>query len=433
MAEAIWRHLGGEHWTVASAGTKPAGYVHPWAIAALQDATFPTNDLYSKSLDDVRNRSFDYVITVCESANQSCPIWPAAVRRLHWPFLDPAKPNRADESLGEFIAVRDSIRRRIENFLRSSEDEIALPKVPAGRPRFGERATRSTIWLARRALVEDLHDETDLTSEALIPEMTVGQARFMARTAGVICGVTVCQIIVSKFGEGLQFSPHAHDGDSVQAGTTIGTLAGAARRILLLERTCLNFFGRLSGISSLTAKFVEACRGTRCVVLDTRKTTPGWRALEKYAVRCGGGENHRMGLYDGILIKDNHLALCRQLPSDQKLRVDEAIDKAQRWLSEHRPNEPSRIPIEVEVDSFEQLELALGAGPDIVLLDNMSAEQIVRCVELRNRVAPRVRLEASGGVRLETIRAIAQTGIDRVSIGALTHSAANFDIALDWA
>ncbi len=432
MAEAIWRHLAGDNWIVASAGTRPAGYVHPWAIAALQDGGFPCGDLYSKSLDAFRDRQFDFVISVCDLAQQACPVWPANVRRLNWPFPDPAKSNRGDESLGEFLSVRDSIRRRIENFLRATDESSSLVSAEPGRPRFDDREVRSTIWLARRALAEDLHGEFDLTSAALISEAATGKAQFVARTEGVLCGLAVCQIIVTRFGEGLEFETSALDGDPIQAGTVVATIAGSARKILLLERTCLNFLGRLSGVSTHTAKFVQQCHGTRCIVLDTRKTTPGWRALEKYAVRCGGGRNHRMGLFDGILIKDNHLALCGQLPAEKRLRVDQAIEQTRQWLQLNRPGAPIPVPIEVEVDSLEQLRLALSAHPNIVLLDNMSVEELRCCVELRDQLAPGVLLEASGGVRLETIAAVAQTGVDRISVGALTHSAVNFDIGLDW-
>ena len=435
MAEAIWRHLAGADWTIISAGTRPAGYVHPWAIAALKEAGFPTADLHSKSLEEFRSRHFDYVITVCDAAQQNCPVWPATVRRLNWPISDPAKPIRTDESLAEFIAVRDAIRSRIQNFLRSESlgHKNAAPTDRTLKIPFDDRAARTALWLARRALYEDLHDQVDLTSSAIIPESAVGSANFVSRKSGVVCGLEVCRLIVAEFGNGLlTFESKIADGDTVQRGSVIAAIRGPARSILLLERTCLNFLGRLSGVSTLTAQFVNKVRGTNCVVLDTRKTTPGWRALEKYAVRCGGGVNHRMGLYDGILIKDNHLSLCRQLPGTDQRQIDQVIEKARAWLQANLSAANPQIPIEVEVDSADQLRLAIKANPNIILLDNMTPDAIQQCVEIRNQLAPQILLEASGGVDLDSISEIARTGVDRVSIGALTHSAVNFDIGLDW-
>ena len=435
LAEALWRHLAGDEWTVVSAGTRPAGYVHPWALAALKEAGIPANDLHSKSLDGFRERHFDYVITVCDAAQQDCPVWPASVCRLSWPFPDPAKSIRADESLTEFVAVRDAIRNRIQNFIRSESiaNKVATPTDQLPKIHFDDLAARTAQWLARRAISEDLDDQVDLTSSAIIPESALGSANFVSRKTGIVCGLEVCRLIVAEFGnDKLAFESKIVDGDSVKCGSVIATIRGPARSILLLERTCLNFLGRLSGISTLTSQFVERVRGTKCVVLDTRKTTPGWRALEKYAVRCGGGVNHRMGLYDGILIKDNHLALCRQLRDGGTLQIDQVIERARLWLDSNLSDVNPRIPIEVEVDSASQLRLALGANPDMVLLDNMSTDELRQCVGIRNELAPHVLLEASGGVDLNSISEIARTGVDRVSVGALTHSALNFDIALDW-
>jgi nicotinate-nucleotide pyrophosphorylase (carboxylating) len=297
---------------------------------------------------------------------------------------------------------------------------------------FDDRAARTALWLANRALAEDLQGQLDLTSAALISDAAVGRARFVSRVNAVVCGIEVCRLIVSHFGSGIQFFPVLRDGDSIASGTVLATIEGNARSILQLERTCLNFLGQLSGVSTLTAQFVRQVAGSPCEILDTRKTTPGWRALEKYAVRCGGGRNHRLGLYDGILIKDNHLAICDQLPGAEHVTVDDAVRRARDWLNKHHPPVSTHIPIEVEVTSIEQLALALTAQPDIVLLDNMALDQLTECVALRDRVAPGVKLEASGGVRLETVAAIAATGVNRISIGALTHSAPNVDIGLDW-
>lgn len=182
----------------------------------------------------------------------------------------------------------------------------------------------------------------------------------------------------------------------------------------------LNFMTHLSGIATLTRRFVDAVRGTRAEVLDTRKTLPGWRLLEKYAVRCGGGTNHRMGLYDGVLIKDNHLAAWTESDS-----IAAAVETA-------RQRSPAGVSIEVEVDTLDQLSDALRGGPDIVLLDNMDVATLRQAVNIRDHTAPRVLLEASGGVTLETVAAIAQTGVERISVGGLTHSAPALDLAFDW-
>jgi nicotinate-nucleotide pyrophosphorylase (carboxylating) len=192
------------------------------------------------------------------------------------------------------------------------------------------------------------------------------------------------------------------------------------RALLTGERTALNFLQRLSGVATLTRRYVDAA-GSRAKILDTRKTTPGWRVLEKYAVRCGGGHNHRMGLFDGILIKDNHLAALGREPG--------AITKA---VSAARAEAGGGLPVEIEVDRLEQLEEALACRPEIILLDNMSDEQMREAVARRAAVAPGVQLEASGGITLERIPAIAATGVDRISVGALTHSAPALDIALDY-
>ena len=197
-------------------------------------------------------------------------------------------------------------------------------------------------------------------------------------------------------------------------------LRGRAAPILTGERTALNFLQRLSGVASLTRQFVDAVAGLPVKILDTRKTTPGWRRLEKYAVRMGGGTNHRIGLFDMVLIKDNHLAALKP----RETAIKQAVESAR--------SEFPTLPVEVEVDSLEQLDQALAVRPDIVLLDNMPPERMREAVARRNAAAPEVKLEASGGVNLQTVRAIAETGVDRISVGALTHSAKALDIALDY-
>jgi nicotinate-nucleotide pyrophosphorylase (carboxylating) len=204
--------------------------------------------------------------------------------------------------------------------------------------------------------------------------------------------------------------------------------------MLTAERPMLNFVGHLCGIATLTKRFVDAIADTKARIYDTRKTTPGWRRLEKYAVRQGGGHNHRTGLFDAILIKDNHLALGGEMVGQSHFTPVEAVRQARQFLAENFPEgDPRRqMIVEVEVDSLVQLEQVLTGRPDIVLLDNMSTDLLRQAVALRDAEAPDVQLEASGGVSLETVAGIAATGVDRISAGALTHSAVWFDVALDW-
>jgi nicotinate-nucleotide pyrophosphorylase (carboxylating) len=221
------------------------------------------------------------------------------------------------------------------------------------------------------------------------------------------------------------------DGATVVAGTTLGEVEGPARDLLTAERTILNIMGRLSGIATLTRKYVDAVAGTNARICDTRKTTPAWRRLEKFAVSCGGGLNHRLGLYDAILIKDNHLAFCGE-PSRASTPAD-AVRTARAFVGNcDAIVDKSNFIVEIEVDSIDQLVNVLSADPDMVLLDNMSVDQLSRAVRLRNEIAPRVILEASGGVSLQTVSDIAKTGVERISVGALTHSAPTLDIGLDW-
>ena len=269
------------------------------------------------------------------------------------------------------------------------------------------------------ALAEDLGPTGDRTSSALIPAEQSGRAAFVARSLGAIAGLPAAALVCAAADPTLTFTPQVADGSAVERGTVIATLAGPLRSILVAERTALNFLQRLSGVASQTRKFVEAAAGLPAKILDTRKTTPGWRLLEKYAVRMGGGTNHRVGLFDGILIKDNHLA---GLGGDVRTAVELART--------HPGNEG--LPVEVEVDTLDQLEAALAAGADIVLLDNMTPDQIRAAVARRDAISPATQLEASGGVNLQTVRGIAATGVDRISVGALTHSAPALDIALDY-
>jgi len=272
------------------------------------------------------------------------------------------------------------------------------------------------------ALREDLGERGDLTSQTLIPPEAVATVQIVARQAGVLSGLPLAARVFSRVDRRIEVARRAVDGDDLRPRAVVADVTGPVRGLLTGERTMLNFLTHLSGVATLTRRFVDAVAGTRAVVLDTRKTLPGWRLLQKYAVRCGGGHNHRLGLHDAILIKDNHLAAWTAQPGRS---IPEAIEQARRLA-------PRGVTVEVEVDALEQLREALGALPDIVLLDNMSIETLKEAVRLRDASAPRVLLEASGGVTLSTVRAIAETGVERISAGALTHSAPALDLAFDW-
>ena len=280
------------------------------------------------------------------------------------------------------------------------------------------------------ALAEDLGDRGDITSEATIPAHAEVRGTFMARQPGVIAGLPVAARLAERMGfrstaergpDGA-FWPMRPDGSRTEStrGLVAG-ISGPMRKVLAFERTALNFLQHLSGVATLTARFVDAVAGTKATILDTRKTLPGWRLLEKYAVRCGGGRNHRVGLYDAVLIKDNHLTYF--------VHRGDPIAAA---VSAARAHASPGTTIEVEVDSLDQLDKALCCGPDIILVDNFDLDRLREAIRRRDAVAPGIPLEASGGVKLETVRAIAETGVDRISVGALTHSAPAFDIGLDF-
>jgi nicotinate-nucleotide pyrophosphorylase (carboxylating) len=282
-----------------------------------------------------------------------------------------------------------------------------------------------TDWCCRLvelAREEDLEPAGDLTSVAVIPAGLEGQAVFVARAVGVLAGLPAAAIALAAVDTRLQFQPLMEDGGALHPGDHLARVTGPMHAILAAERMALNFLQHLSGIASLTRRYVDAVAGLPVQILDTRKTTPGWRLLEKYAVRQGGGHNHRLGLFDGILIKDNHL---EALHLGQE-GIGQAVQAARDKVGES-------VTVEIEVDSLDQLDRALACGPDIVLLDNMGPELLREAVRRRNAVAPKVLLEASGGVTLAAIRDIAETGVDRISVGALTHSAPALDIALDYA
>lgn len=283
--------------------------------------------------------------------------------------------------------------------------------------------------LVRLAVREDLDRQCDWTTVALVGPDGQGRAVIVARQAGVLAGLRAVPVIVDEMQAAINVQLARQDGDCVGAGTVVATLTGSARDLLTCERPILNFVGRLSGIATITSEYVGRIAGTRARIYDTRKSTPGWRRLEKYAVHCGGGRNHRGGLFDAVLIKDNHLALA----AERDLTAADAVRAARDFVARLDAKYIDRnMLIEVEIDRLEQLDDVLAAGPDIVLLDNMSCEELRVAVSRRDELAPSVELEASGGVTLDTVRSIAETGVDRISAGALTHSARCLDVALDW-
>ena len=329
-------------------------------------------------------------------------------------------------------------------------------------PEFGPAERDNAQTLITLALEEDFDESGDVTGRFVIPKNAVGSARVVARSPGVLAGMPVLRLLSERFGPDDRVWSALHrdagffatstgryvpasdaqggadipvrpefnfvlncsreDGERLEPGAEIARVSGPMRDLLAMERTALNFLQRLSGVATLTARFVAEVAGTRAVILDTRKTTPGWRALEKYAVRCGGGTNHRIGLYDAVLIKDNHLAW-----------LESGGDPIGRAVGEARRLAPAGTKfIEVEVDTMEQLDRALEVGPDIILVDNLGPDLLAEAVRRRDARAPGILLEASGGVTLATVGDLARSGVDRISVGALTHSAPALDIGLDF-
>jgi len=293
-------------------------------------------------------------------------------------------------------------------------------------------AERAVLWLE-----EDLGRECDWTSLAVVARGQVASTAVVARRSGRIAGLHAAAGVARLVDPELRFIRRLEDGAEVAAGETVAELSGPVRSILAAERTLLNVLGHLSGVATATARLVALVAGTRCQIFDTRKTVPGWRLLDKYAVRMGGGWNHRSGLYDAILIKDNHLAALVASESSGTEPISAgagaAVLRAREFVARTFPSPRAEgMVIEVEVDSLEQLADALPAAPDVVLLDNMEPGALARAVDLRNRMAPAVVLEASGGVGPDSISAIAASGVDRISSGWPTHHAAWVDYGLDW-
>ena len=290
---------------------------------------------------------------------------------------------------------------------------LATPAFADGEPDF-PLAESEVVRLVKAALDED-EASNDLTTLATVLPSRRARAVLVARESGVICGMPLALASFCRCDEKVEIRVDVEDARHVEPGTTLFFLNGKARGVLAAERTALNFLQRLSGIATLTSRYVEAVRGTGVRILDTRKTTPGWRRLEKYAVRCGGGINHRETLADAVLIKDNHLAA-----------VDGDVATA---VKRSRELSPPFTVVQVECDRLDQVRASLDAGADAVLLDNMDLAMLREAVAI---IAGRLVTEASGGVRLDTVRAIAETGVNRISVGALTHSAPAMNLALDF-
>jgi len=264
--------------------------------------------------------------------------------------------------------------------------------------------------VVQAALGEDV-GAGDVTTEATVDQDALGAAELLVREPGVVCGLGVAEAVFRALDPEVGFERLVEEGAIVDRPTPVALVTGPERAILTGERTALNFLGRLSGVATLTRRYVDAVAGTGVAILDTRKTTPGLRALEKHAVACGGGCNHRFGLDDAVLVKDNHLRAAGS--------VHEAVERVRATTD---------LPVEIECDTLEQVTEALAAGADAILLDNMTPDEVRAAVGL---AGGRARLEASGGVTLENVRAIAETGVDEISVGALTHSARSLDVSLE--
>ena len=320
------------------------------------------------------------------------------------------------------------------------------------------------------AVSEDLGLAGDLTSNALVPKGMQGRASVYVRKPGVISGLAALSICLTTVDSGLKWFSSCKDGQSVEAGTKLGEIVGPVLGIMTAERLILNLLGHLCGVSTLTRRFVERVEGTKARIYDTRKTTLGWRKLDKYAVRCGGGFNHRTGLYDAVLIKDNHLAFGalpgNVLDSDHSENIiesnenpesgvfgvnnrtatfssAEAVRRTRAFLVHQvekqkksgatGPLPTDELPIiEIEVDHLDHFEDVLAAQPDIILLDNMGPELLLDAVKRRDKAKSETELEASGGITLDTVLQVAETGVERISVGSLTHSNSSLDLGLDW-
>ncbi len=307
--------------------------------------------------------------------------------------------------------------------------------MTAAPPTFTAQDARAAEALVALALDEDLGPNgDDLTSRLLVPADATGAVELVARESGVLAGLAIAERVCAETvrrtgGAPIEVIPVERDGATLPAGAVAAVFTGPVRALLTAERTVLNFLTHLSGVATLTRRFVDAAagagEGVGAAILDTRKTHPGLRRLEKYAVRCGGGANHRMGLYDACLVKDNHLAA-------QPPQADGSAVALQNLVRRVKGELPAGALLIVEVDRHDQFAAVLPAEPDVILLDNLPPDALRRAVAERNAAGSPVKLEASGGVTLDTVRAIAETGVDRISVGALTHSAVALDLGFDW-
>lgn len=307
------------------------------------------------------------------------------------------------------------------------------PRMPSGgdfrQEVWSEELAAHAQTCVRSWLAEDLGYEADWTSVGLVAPTAVAELNVVARTAGVVAGLPVGRLVCELVDQELTFRPLVAEGAKVGAGEAVASVAGPVRDILVAERTLLNAMGRMSGVATAVRRLVDAVAGTGCLIYDTRKTVPGWRRLDKYAVGVGGGRNHRGGLFDAILIKDNHLS---QL-SAEGLGPGDAVKRGRAFLEDTFPEARAQgMVVEVEIDLLDDLPAVLAAGPDVVLLDNMPLGALQAAVAMRDAASPEVVLEASGGITLETVRSVAETGVDRISTGWPTHDAPWLDLGLDW-
>lgn len=287
-------------------------------------------------------------------------------------------------------------------------------------------AERKNLWrLLEMARKEDL-GSGDLTG-SLLGNDVWARASFITREPMVACGVDLLEAIAARYSGDIRTEVLVHDGNRMEAGSTLAMWTGSAKAILAAERVALNFLQRLSGMATLTREYVDAVAGTRADIYDTRKTIPGWRELAKYAVRCGGGKNHRKGLWDAVLIKDNHLAIMAQAEGQDPIQaMDRELERVRPYLGDH-------AFVMLEVDTLQQFARAVSLNVDIIMLDNMTPQQMCQAVTVRAEAGKqdRIELEASGGITLETVGRVADTGVERISVGAITHSAGSVDIGLD--
>lgn len=306
-------------------------------------------------------------------------------------------------------------------------------RIDYARVTMDDRLENDLRQLVRLSIAEDLDVALDWTTVAMIDGQRRGACHIVSRSDGIAAGVALTPWIIDEFDADLEVEVLIGEGERFSPGTPLVRLSGSARDLLTSERVTLNLLSRMCGVATLTNQYVERIAGTNARLYDTRKTTPGWRRLEKYAVSCGGGHNHRTGLYDGFLIKDNHLALGQSTSSeDQALGAKEAAERAVSMRGGQANQLVAPSMVEIEVDNLDQFDEVIGTGIDIILLDNFSIDDLKTAVARRDSTESLVELEASGTINLDTIAAVAATGVDRISSGSLTHQATWLDLGMDW-